>query len=493
MNIVQQHFSDFGIALNGQRDIDIAVRHGKENEFALRMLSQPNNLGLGECYVDGLWDVRDLVGLFVQLLRNGADKRRMSRNVWINDNRQCNDARTTGQNDGILCSLVWFGCWMCRTIRQLASVLFAGVFGWLGRNTSIAHRALQWAEPLTRQVFKNQGNQSITQSLQNMDVHYNLNHQFYQLMLDPWMQYSCAFYPGATDALGAGLGLENSAATTLNDAQLLKLKLIANKLALRPGMTVVDMGCGYGALSHYLAKHYRVRVVGVTLSREQKAYADTHFADANVKILLRDYRHLKLEDLPEGRPADRIVSVGLLEHVGPTNYTTFFQKCRSLLEPAQGLLLAHFIGAQKTFDERDRDPWINKYIFPNSHLPSLEQMTAASSDLFVTEDVHNFGLSYAHTLKAWRRNLEPKWQFQSKTTTSMAAEEKQTQSSGGTSDTLLGNAKFARKWDYYLCCSTALFLTRQGHLYQILFAPLGAHGKQADWVRTLPKLEDGAS
>lgn len=206
--------------------------------------------------------------------------------------------------------------------------------------------------------------------------HYDLGNDLFTLMLDPWMQYSCGYWNQARD---------------LETAQQHKLKLICEKLQLSKGMTLLDIGCGWGGLAAWAAENYGVSVTGITISEEQQKLAQTRCDGLDVKILLQDYRDLN-------QHFDRIVSVGMFEHVGPKNYDTYFRVVERNLK-SDGIFLLHTIGSNKT--GHNVDPWINKYIFPNGCLPSIAQVAAASEPWFVLEDMHNFGADYDKTLMAW--------------------------------------------------------------------------------------------
>ncbi|MDU4094989.1 MAG: cyclopropane fatty acyl phospholipid synthase, partial [Pantoea sp.] len=169
--------------------------------------------------------------------------------------------------------------------------------------------------------------------------HYDLGNDLFSLMLDPFMQYSCGYWKSAQ---------------TLEEAQQAKLTLICEKLKLKPGMKLLDIGCGWGGLAEFAARHYGVTVDGVTISAEQQKMAQQRCAGLDVNILLQDYRDLDNQ-------YDRIVSVGMFEHVGPKNYATYFNVVDRNLKP-DGLFLLHTIGAIKT--DMHVDPWIDKYIFP---------------------------------------------------------------------------------------------------------------------------------
>jgi len=259
--------------------------------------------------------------------------------------------------------------------------------------------------------------------------HYDLGNDLFSRMLDPQMQYSCAYWKDAT---------------TLADAQLAKLKLICEKLQLQPGMRVLDIGCGWGGLAQYMAQHYGVSVVGVTISAEQQKMAQERCQDLDVTILLQDYRDLNEQ-------FDRIVSVGMFEHVGPKNYATYFEVVDRNLKP-DGLFLLHTIGSNKT--DHHVDPWINKYIFPNGCLPSVRQIATASEPHFVMEDWHNFGADYDKTLMAWHSRFQTAWP----------------EIAGNYSD------RFKRMFSYYLNACAGAFRARDIQLWQVVFSRGAEHG-----------------
>ncbi|MDN6228285.1 MAG: cyclopropane fatty acyl phospholipid synthase [Enterobacterales bacterium] len=259
--------------------------------------------------------------------------------------------------------------------------------------------------------------------------HYDLGNDLFSLMLDPYMQYSCAYWKDAT---------------TLKQAQEAKLKLICEKLQLRPGMTLLDIGCGWGGLAAYAAKNYGVSVHGVTISAEQQKMAQERCKDLDVQILLQDYRDLNSQ-------YDRIVSVGMFEHVGPKNYQTYFNVVARNLKP-DGLFLLHTIGANET--NMNVDPWINKYIFPNGCLPSIKHIATTSEGKFVMEDWHNIGADYDRTLMAWYERFVQNWP---------KIEHNYSQ-------------RFFRMFSYYLNACAGAFRARDIQLWQVVFSPRGAEG-----------------
>ncbi|AUT97707.1 cyclopropane-fatty-acyl-phospholipid synthase [Citrobacter europaeus] len=217
--------------------------------------------------------------------------------------------------------------------------------------------------------------------------HYDLGNRLFCLILDPYMQYSCGYWRNA----------EN-----LHTAQQNKLKLICEKLQLKKGMTLLDIGCGWGGLAAYAAENYGVRVTGVTVSAEQIRMASIRCSSLDIDFKLIDY-----QDLPTlTQTFDRIVSIGMFEHVGAKNHLTYFNIINQLLKKS-GLFLLHTICSNKT--DHNVDPWINKYIFQHDSLSSISQISSASETWFVTEDLHNFGTDYDKTLIAWEQRFNSSW------------------------------------------------------------------------------------
>ncbi|MBU1698408.1 MAG: cyclopropane fatty acyl phospholipid synthase, partial [Proteobacteria bacterium] len=205
--------------------------------------------------------------------------------------------------------------------------------------------------------------------------HYDIGNHLFSMMLDKGMNYACAFWKNAK---------------TLDEAQEAKLDLVCRKIGLKPGMKVLDIGCGWGSFAKYAAEKYGARVYGITVSQEQVEFANKFCQGLDVKVELKDYRALKGQ-------FDRIVSIGMFEHVGSKNYRTFLKVVHQCLK-SDGLFLLHAIEGNSSVDSTD--PWINKYIFPNSMLPSAKQITSAFEGLFVLEDWHSFGQYYDRTLMA---------------------------------------------------------------------------------------------
>jgi cyclopropane-fatty-acyl-phospholipid synthase len=253
--------------------------------------------------------------------------------------------------------------------------------------------------------------------------HYDIGNELFTLMLDKWMNDSCAYWKDAA---------------SLDEAQASKMDLICRKLGLQPGMRLLDVGCGWGGLAAYAARHYGVAVVGITVSREQVQLARQRAADLPVTIELKDYRSLK-------ETFDRIVSVGMFEHVGAGHYRAFMQMIRRCLAP-EGLFLLHTIAGNRSV--RSCDPWISRYIFPNSMLPSARQISTAAEKLLVLEDWHGFGPDYDPTLLAWYRNFSRNWHRLKHTY----------------------DGRFFRMWTYYLLSCAGAFRARRNQLWQVVFS-----------------------
>ena len=260
-------------------------------------------------------------------------------------------------------------------------------------------------------------------------AHYDIGDDLFEQMLDPRMIYSCAWWQQAGD---------------LAAAQEAKLDLVCRKLGLGRGMRVLDIGCGWGGAAQFAAERYGVTVTGITVSKHQAAAAIERCRGLPVEIRLEDYRR------HSGR-YDRIWSLGMFEHVGARNYRAYLRKVRDLLAP-DGLFLLHTIGANRS--ARRTDPWIEKYIFPNSMLPSMSQIARATERLWVIEDWHGFGPHYDRTLLEWWRNFEAHWP-------AIAARY---------------GERFRRMWRFWLLSSAATFRARRNQLWQFVLSPHGVPG-----------------
>jgi cyclopropane-fatty-acyl-phospholipid synthase len=256
--------------------------------------------------------------------------------------------------------------------------------------------------------------------------HYDLGNDLFSAFLDPYRQYSCAYFHDGE---------------SLEQAQINKMRLIAQKLNVAAGERVLDIGFGWGGLARFLAENYHCRVTGVNISSEQVAFAREFCSRADVEILERDYREVTGE-------FDKIVSVGMFEHVGARNYREFMEVAARSLKH-DGVFLLHTIGRNESADTCE--PWISKYIFPNSMLPSVAQISEAAEGLFMIEDLHNLGPHYDKTLLAWHGNFQREWP-------KLAPKY---------------GERFKRMWDYYLLACAGAFRARDIQLWQIALTKYG--------------------
>jgi cyclopropane-fatty-acyl-phospholipid synthase len=258
--------------------------------------------------------------------------------------------------------------------------------------------------------------------------HYDLGNELFQHMLDTNMNYTCAYWKNAHN---------------LDEAQLAKLELTCQKLLLKPGMRLLDIGCGFGTLAKYAAERYGVSVVGVTISQQQYNFAKKNCAGLPIEIRLQDYRDIN-------EPFDRICSLGMFEHVGPANYDTYMKIVTDCLN-SQGIFLLHTIGKNKLSPVNE---WTKKYIFPNGELPTIQNIAKSTEGILVMEDWHNFGADYDKTLMAWQHNFTTHWE-------QIKAHY---------------DERFYRMWNYYLLSAASGFRTRTLQLWQIVFSKQGIAG-----------------
>ncbi len=275
--------------------------------------------------------------------------------------------------------------------------------------------------------------QSQSRAWQVGEVHYDLGNDLYEAMLDPSLAYSCGYWAQAHN---------------LAQAQVAKLDLICRKLQLAPGMTLLDIGCGWGSLMLYAARHYGVQCVGLTISKEQARLGTANAQGLPVRFELADYRQFNAQG--EQR-FDRIASVGMFEHVGHKNYRSFVDMARRSLRD-DGLMLLHTIGKNRAGGAID--PWIEKYIFPNGELPCASDIAFYCERDFVIEDWHSFGSDYDKTLMAWHQRFEAAWP--------------ELKARYG--------ERFYRLWRYYLLCCAGTFRARDNQLWQVVLSPRGQTG-----------------
>ncbi|WP_337866227.1 cyclopropane fatty acyl phospholipid synthase [Ignavibacterium sp.] len=361
-SLVKELLSLAEIEINGSKPWDIQVH---DERFYKRVITEVE-LGLGESYMDGWWEVEKLDEMIYRIVRADLQKK-AKRNLKI-------------------------------ALRLAGFYLF---------NMQSRHRAFIIGER-----------------------HYDLGNDLFQNMLDKRMNYSCAYWKNADN---------------LDEAQENKLDLICKKLYLKTGMRVLDIGCGWGAFGKYAAEKYGVEVVGITVSKEQVILGKELCRGLPVELHLQDYR-----DVDE--KFDRIVSVGMIEHVGYKNYRTYFKVAERNLKD-DGLFLLHTIGEVRS--TKSTDAWTHKYIFPNGMLPSIAQLAKAVENLFVIEDLHNFGADYDKTLMAWFNNFNSNWdKIKNKY-----------------------SERFYRMWKYFLLsCAGAFRARNKNQLWQIVLSKRGIPG-----------------
>lgn len=314
------------------------------------------------------------------------------------------------------------GWWECEKLDEFFyKILSSGIYKKIGLSFSVI-LGIVCAKLFNLQAIK--------RAFQVGERHYDTGNDLFEPMLGKTMAYSCGYWRNAK---------------SLDSAETAKFDLICKKLNLKKGQRILDIGCGWGGFAYHAVKNYGVSVVGITVSKEQKKFAEEICKGLPVEIRLQDYRQLN-------EKFDHIVSIGMFEHVGLKNYRTYFEIARKCLSD-NGLFLLHTIGDLKS-GNNNSDPWLNKYIFPNGSLPSLKQATEAAEGIFVVEDIHNFGADYDRTLMAWHKNFNNVWpKLRDK----------------------YGD-KFFRMWNYYLLCCAGSFRARNMQLWQIVLSSRGVVG-----------------
>ena len=284
--------------------------------------------------------------------------------------------------------------------------------------------------------------QKAARAFQVGERHYDLGNDLFRQMLDRRMVYSCGYWKDAT---------------CLDEAQEAKLDMVCKKLELQPGETLLDIGCGWGALLKFAAQNYGVNGVGVTISQEQAALARQSCEGLPVDIRLQDYRQLH-------GSFDKIASLGMFEHVGTKNYREYFRVAHRCLKPG-GRFLLHTIASADM--NNAPDPWIERYIFPNSIVPNARDIVESLDRLFNVEAWHGIGADYDPTLMAWFENFHQRWNSIKKDY----------------------DERFYRKWKYYLLASAGAFRSRRNQVWQILMTKMDAPGPGINAAE--PALEDG--
>jgi cyclopropane-fatty-acyl-phospholipid synthase len=273
--------------------------------------------------------------------------------------------------------------------------------------------------------------QTKSHSVKVAKEHYDIGNDLYGKMLGKWMQYTCGYWKDVN---------------TLDEAQEKKLDLICKKIMLKPGERVLELGCGFGGFARFAAERYGAQVTAYNISEEQVKYAREWCKGFPVEIVQSDYRNAKGN-------YDKVVAIGVGEHIGPKNYRGFMELAHRLLVDG-GIFLYHSIGGNKSV--HDIDPWIDKYIFPHAVLPSIAQLGRSFENLFVMEDWHNFGPYYDKTLLAWFENFDKSWP--------------ELKGKGSYDD------RFYRMWKYYLLTCSGTFRSRLTQLWQIVLSKGGVPG-----------------
>lgn len=319
------------------------------------------------------------------------------------------------------------GWWDCDRLDEL--------FYRICRYKTYRHVYSKWKDGLSFLLdsFINQQSRSKSEHVANL--HYNLSNKLYEFMLGKSMAYTCGYWKNAQ---------------TLDEAQFAKYELTCQKMMLKPGDTVLDIGCGRGGLAKYIAEKHGCEVVALDLSKEAADYAKQLCQNLPVTIYHCDYRDTHVYN-PGEKKFDKLVSVGVLEHVGYKNYAHLMDISRSFLKE-DGIFLLHSIGGN--ISKTNCDPWIDKYIFPHGMLPSLKQLGSAFEHRFIVEDLHNFGAFYDKTLMAWHKNLNDHWN------------ELKTDY----------DERFHRMMNYYLLSCAGGFRARDMQLWQFVLSPSGLLG-----------------
>jgi len=378
------------VKVKGTNPWDIRV---SDSRFYDRVLNN-GSLGLGEAYMDGWWDCDRLDMFFDRVLSSGLEDK-----VSVKD----------------------------AVLARVKSKLF---------NRQKKSRAFEIGEK-----------------------HYDIGNDLYREMLDERMVYTCGYWTplDTKDQTGQANSLNNTKDQTgqgtvdLNGAQEAKLDLGCRKIGLEKGMRVLDVGCGFGSFAKYAAEKYAAEVIGVTVSKEQVELGRKMCEGLPVDLRLQDYRDVEESTFghDSGVPKfDRVVSLGMMEHVGPKNYGTYMKKISECLDD-DGLFLLQTIGSNVSVNSIDG--WVDKYIFPNAVLPSVKQIGEAAEGKLVMRDWHEFGRDYDKTLMAWNENFQNGWE----------------RLSGKYGE------RFKRMWEYYLLSCAGSFRAGRNQLWQIVFSKEG--------------------
>jgi cyclopropane-fatty-acyl-phospholipid synthase len=319
------------------------------------------------------------------------------------------------------------GWWDCKALDQFFDRLLKAKIDQKVKNN------VRIFASLVSSKFLNLQNRKRSQKV--ADIHYNLDNDLYTKMLGPTMAYTCGYYKNTDN---------------LDEAQIAKYELVCQKLQLKEGEKVLELGCGWGGFAKYAAKNYGVHMTSVNISKEQVKFATDFCKGLPVEFHLCDYRDDNVYN-SKGIRFDKAVSIGLCEHVGHKNYKDFMKTVSRNLKQ-HGLFLLHTIGSNKSMTTLDA--WIHKYIFPGGLLPSEQQLSRAHERYFIMEDWHNFGTHYDKTLMAWYKNFIQSW------------------------DEIKDryDERFFRMWSYYLLSCAGMFRARDAQLWQIVLSKDGILG-----------------
>ena len=311
------------------------------------------------------------------------------------------------------------GWWDCPALDQFSDKLLTG---YIDKKVKVTNPAFL-SQVIKAYIFNAQNKKK---AYIVGEEHYDTGNDLFSLMLDKRMNYSCGYWRNAD---------------SLEQAQINKLDLVCRKLHLKPGMNILEIGCGWGGFAKYAAENYGVSVHGITVSKEQLYYANKSCEGLKTRFELKDYRELDSQ-------YDAIVSIGMFEHVGYKNYKIFMNVANRCLKD-DGLFLLHTIGRNKP--GFSADPWTNKYIFPNGMTPSASQISEALQSFFVIEDWHSFGQDYDTTLMSWNENFQNNY------------------------ESLKGryDDRFKRMWEYYLLMCAGTFRSRRNQLWQLVMSKNG--------------------
>jgi cyclopropane-fatty-acyl-phospholipid synthase len=319
------------------------------------------------------------------------------------------------------------GYWECAGLDQFFDrAIRAGLLEWT-----------KWAPPALwdRARHKLWNQQTPGRAVSNSGNHYDLSNTLFEHMLDPYMQYTCAYFERGVSDLAA--------------AQECKLQMICDKLDLKPGMRVLDMGCGWGGLGRFIEERYDVSVIGINLSHQQVAYAQNQTIARGCAEERLAFKYCDYRNAPSLGTFDRIISIGMGEHVGAKNYVLWMDVLRRCLKP-DGLALLHMFGRFSRSGPL-LDPWTRRFIFPGVEMPTLTQLSAAAEGRFKIEDVHQIGEHYDPTLMGWHENFVADWKVISES---------------------VDTKHFSKRgWEYYLLSAAGAFRADAIPLYQLVLSP----------------------